>query len=435
MSQRHVFLGMPSYGHQTAAAGRAFWLACEEGTHVIKEQSIGSLLANNMNKLWARALTVQQRGREIDYFAMLHDDIGLEDGWLDKLIDEMEANDLDMLGVVAPIKDARGLTSLALAHPDGDPWHVLCRLSMREVYQLPATFTSEHTTHPLLLNTGCWVCRFNQPWRKRVHFTINDCITYNEEDNQFEAQVESEDWFFSRLCHEQGVRIGATRKIALHHEGPTRYVNTIPWGQNAFDSPAVTESPIPPRTDGFNFPFEVQGWLSLREGESLSELARGKRVLEIGSYCGRSTICLAQTAEHVDSIDPHDGRATPHPQDTFEMMRDNLSRYGVKDRVSMFRGTSEQINEDYGPYDLVFIDGNHEEEWVQQDIGQSLRVLKPDGLLAFHDYRRKPAEFDGRWDPGVTQAVNELLASGGELISTHETVAVVRPPAAIPLEV
>lgn len=101
----------------------------------------------------------------------------------------------------------------------------------------------------------------------------------------------------------------------------------------------------------------------------------------------------------------------------------------------MFRGTSEQINEDYGPYDLVFIDGNHEEEWVQQDIGQSLRVLKPDGLLAFHDYRRKPAEFDGRWDPGVTQAVNELLASGGELISTHETVAVVRPPAAIPLEV
>jgi hypothetical protein len=36
---------------------------------------------------------------------------------------------------------------------------------------------------------------------------------------------------------------------------------------------------------------------------------------------------------------------------------------------------------------------------------------------------------------GVDVAVDELLGAGGELISITKTVAVVKPPAAIPLEV
>jgi hypothetical protein len=67
---------------------------------------------------------------------------------------------------------------------------------------------------------------------------------------------------------------------------------------------------------------------------------------------------------------------------------------------------------------------------VSADIERTLAVLAPGGVLAFHDYRRPVYP-----DHGVDQAVDELLANGGELLSVHETLAVVRPPAAIPLEV
>jgi hypothetical protein len=57
-----------------------------------------------------------------------------------------------------------------------------------------------------------------------------------------------------------------------------------------------------------------------------------------------------------------------------------------------------------------------------------LNLLAPGGLLAFHDYKRQG-------DPGVEQAVDDLLLDGGKLLSLTDTLAVVRPPAEIPLEV
>ena len=57
----------------------------------------------------------------------------------------------------------------------------------------------------------------------------------------------------------------------------------------------------------------------------------------------------------------------------------------------------------------------------------------PGGLLAFHDYRPKPGHHDGHWDPGVNQAVDELIEFGASLIASYGTVAVVRPvPAEVP---
>jgi hypothetical protein len=138
---------MPSYGKQTAAAGKALWRACADMDSVFVAQQLGSLLAQNCNALWCWALNMVRDGERVDYFAMLHDDIGASDFWLDRLIDELEANDLDLLGVVAPIKDSRGLTSTALA--GDDPWAPHCRLSMHEVYQLPETFTEKDVGRPL----------------------------------------------------------------------------------------------------------------------------------------------------------------------------------------------------------------------------------------------------------------------------------------------
>jgi len=186
-----VVLGMPGYGKQTAAAGRSLWRASRDMSGVAVEYSAGSLLACNFNKLWCTALNMVHAGERVDYFAMLHDDIGCEDFWLDKLIAELEEKQLDVLGVVVPIKDTRGVTSIALHH-EGDNWNPECRLTMRDVYQLPETFTSADVGgFPLLLNTGCWVVKWNQEWCRKVHFTINDRIIFDRGCNMYRPEVET----------------------------------------------------------------------------------------------------------------------------------------------------------------------------------------------------------------------------------------------------
>ncbi len=422
--ERRIFLGQPGYGKCTAAAARALWQACAPDVHVQRQYATSSLLACNFNKLWCEALNRVHIGERIDYFAMLHDDIGCEDFWLDALIDELEAKQLDVLGVVVPIKDTRGLSSIALQH-GRDNWNIECRLSMHDIYELPETFTSEDVGGmPLLLNTGCWVAKWNQEWCRQVHFEINDRIVFDRTSDRYIPQNESEDWFFSRLLNDIGLRIGATRKIAVKHEGDVEFSNTFPWGSQAFDneSQAYTRrvSPVPGA-----FPRDIAGWLLPEEGKALAELASGKRVLEIGSYCGLSTVCMARTAEHVTAVDYFDGRGTPSPCDTLGDFRNNIERYGVAEKVSVCHPHESYTLPEY---DFAFIDGAHDYDSVAADIRRVLPVLAEGGLIAFHDYKH-PSH------PGVAEAIGELLDGGGEMVSVHETLAVVKPPACIPLEV
>jgi SAM-dependent methyltransferase len=427
-TERRIFLGMPGYGKMTAAAGCAFWRASADMRQVHCEYRNGSLLASNFNQLWCTGLNMVHQGERLDYWAMIHDDVGPlavgpDDYWLDMLIDELEANKLDVLSVVVPIKDRRGMTSMALQHPS-DEWMPFARLSMHDVYQLPETFTADDLGRPLLLNTGCFVVKWNQAWCRQIHFSIEDRIVLNTACNRYQAQTVPEDWHLSKQLNSLGLKIGATRKIALNHRGEVdfpNYVDPYPGnhGTHPFDREAVKVSPVPG-----SFPSDIDGWLTELEGKALAELARGKRVLEIGSYCGLSTVCMARTAAHVTAVDYFDGRGTPCPQDTLAAFKANIERYGVADKV-------EACHPDavfpLPEYDLAFIDGAHEADSVRADIRKALDVLAPDGVLAFHDY--------GITDPGVIEAVQELIADGATTISLTDSLAVVRPPAAIPLEV
>lgn len=419
-----ALLGMPSYGELSAGAARAFFRASlNPDLALTLHQQEGSLLAQNMNILWTLALNAAASGNGCDYFAMLHADCEPQDGWLDTLIAEMESKGLDVLGVAVPIKDQRGLTSLAMAHESGDTWRIHGRLTMTEVYRLPETFTSDDVGHPLLLNTGCWVCRFDLEWAKKVHFTINDRIVYNTKTKVYQPQVEPEDWFVSRLFHELGLRIGATRKVELGHRGPTIYGNHKAWGTDHHDTHSLTASVLDHDTANKDwFPSDVAGWLTEREGRELARLANGKTVLEIGAYCGRSTICLAKSAKNVHAIDTFEGTGTPLEGDTLPTFKANIERYKVNDKVAFMQGNSHEIVPHLPPvFDLVFIDGSHDESSVAADAIVSASVLKPGGVLVFHDYDRGS-------DPGVTAAVNGLIAAGGVMVSRCESLAVVRPP-------
>lgn len=427
MSARKViYLGMPSYGTLTTGAAVGFHRCTRRREHHVELMNYGSsLLALNFNRLWCWALNAARTGRPVDYFAMQHADIEPGEYWLDTLLDELEARDLDVLGVVAPIKDPRGVTSIAVAHAGGDPWRVRNRLTMAEVFRLPETFTSADVGGPLLLNTGLWVCRFREAWARKVFFTVNDRIVRTP-DGAYAPQVEPEDWFSSRLYHELGLRVGCTRKVRLHHRGEMAFGNTHPWGQDAFDKEYTTRSFLD--TGDRPFPADVAGWLTPEEGAELARLAAGKSVLEVGAYCGRSTICLAQAARQVATVDTFDGRGTAHPGDTRPKFEENVRRYGVADRVAVYEGEAAEVLARLPPvYDLVFIDGSHDRESVLRDAGLAAAVLRPGGLLAFHDY--------GDTDHGVTAAVDELVGGGAEVLHRCGSLAVVRPPAAAPVEV
>jgi precorrin-6B methylase 2 len=420
VARKSVALGMPGYGQLTPGAARGFY-RCTRTMDLHLNYQESSLLALNMNGLWCWALNILRQGKPLTYFAMQHADIEPEEWWLDKLVQEMEAKELDVLGVVAPIKDTRGVTSIAMARPDGDTWKTHGRLTMSEVCRLPETFTSEDVGYQLLINTGCWVCRFDEAWARKVHFTVNDRICFDEQKGVYFPQVESEDWFLSRLFHELGLKVGVTRKVELGHRGPMVFSNTKAWGTEEFDGAALSASVIAKPDPVEWFPSNVAGWLSKEEGIELARLAEGKRVLEIGAYCGRSTICLAQKALSVGVVDPFDGRETPMPGDTYEKFRSNVRAHGMGEKVTVYKATSKETLPCLPPaFDLVFIDGAHDRASVLADAEMAITILKPGGLLVFHDYHQ-PNE------PEVTEAVDELIRGGARLLSQCDTLAVVRP--------
>jgi hypothetical protein len=418
-----IHLGMPSSGDMTLGASVGFHRCIRRREHHVNVLALASSLATgNFNNLWTWTLNAARKGR-VDYFAMIHSDIEPGEYWLDALIDELEAKGLDVLGVVAPIKDARGMTSTAVAHESGDPFRVRNRLTMDEVYRLPETFTSEDVGGPLLLNTGLWVCKFDMSWAPNVFFTVNDRIMLDR-DGDYVAQVEPEDWFVSRLFHELGLKVGCTRKISLNHQGRTAFPNDRPWGTSAYDREWCERSFLDAGPEGFRFPDDAAGWLTEAEGAELARQAAGKVVLEVGAYCGRSTICLAQSARTVGTVDTFDGRGTAQAGSTRELFDRNLARYGVADRVKVYVGTSAAVLPNLPPiYDLVFVDGSHDRASVAEDARLAAALLRPGGVLAFHDY--------GGGDVGVTEAVDEFVSGGAEILRRVGTLAIVRPPAAV----
>lgn len=155
--------------------------------------------------------------------------------------------------------------------------------------------------------------------------------------------------------------------------------------------------------------------MSFAELQCLADLAQNKRVLEVGSHLGLSTIALASTAEKVYSVDWHRGDTqTTGWGFTLGKHVTNLIRYGVLDQVAVVCADGydfARVLQD-GFFDLVFLDADHRYEMVHKNISLYLPKVKPGGLLCFHDY--------GVTDPpcGEKQAVDKWFGGPSELVDT-----------------
>lgn len=122
--------------------------------------------------------------------------------------------------------------------------------------------------------------------------------------------------------------------------------------------------------------------LTAAETDELRRLAKDADVLEVGSAYGYSAIVMALAgARSVIAVDPHVWL------DSWPAMVANVEAYGVVDQVTIMRGGSRDVLPTFGQaFDLVWIDGDHEQAAVEFDVAWGLRLLRPAGTLACHDY-------------------------------------------------
>ena len=155
---------------------------------------------------------------------------------------------------------------------------------------------------------------------------------------------------------------------------------------------------------------EVKGFLDASEGTRLYEIAKEASkngpCLEIGSYCGKSSIYLGTACRNNNSIlfsiDHHRGSEEQQPGEeyfdpelydsrigclsTFEEFRRTLTRARLEDIVVPIVAHSEVVARAWTiPLSLVFIDGGHSYDSVYTDYKCWAGHIIPGGYLAIHD--------------------------------------------------
>jgi predicted O-methyltransferase YrrM len=147
---------------------------------------------------------------------------------------------------------------------------------------------------------------------------------------------------------------------------------------------------------------DIEGWLTDAQARRLWESARAlpatARIVEIGSFHGRSTIVLARAApEGVDvvAIDPHAGTdrgprewvmSSELGERDRRCFQANLERTGVAGRVRPVRLRSQDALEEVaGDVDLLFVDGAHRYRPVCDDLLRWGGRVRPGGTLFVHD--------------------------------------------------
>jgi predicted O-methyltransferase YrrM len=145
--------------------------------------------------------------------------------------------------------------------------------------------------------------------------------------------------------------------------------------------------------------------ISVEEACNLAALAKwksGGKALEIGTSDGNTALLLAANlgpdgrVVTVDlppdfSLDKQDLLA--YPEGDFNLTpRDLLGRqyrsHPLASQIRQVCGDSAKIDwsDLGGPFDLVFIDGSHTDEYVRSDSEHALKHLAPGGVILWHDY-------------------------------------------------
>jgi predicted O-methyltransferase YrrM len=208
---------------------------------------------------------------------------------------------------------------------------------------------------------------------------------------------------------------------------------------DGLESLSAAELDLAGRTPGF---MPTDEGLALHRA-ALAYLGDGVAV-EIGSYCGKSTIFLATAARTtgglVVTVDHHRGSEEHQPGweyhdpsfvdehsgqiDTLGRFRRTITEAGLEDHVVAVVGRSPVIATFWRhPLRLLFIDGGHTDEAASADYQGFAPWVSPGGALVIHDVFPNPA--DGGQAP--YRIYRRALDSGQfEETSVHGSLRVLR---------
>lgn len=177
----------------------------------------------------------------------------------------------------------------------------------------------------------------------------------------------------------------------------------------------------------------IKGWMSELELHWLAfQATQHKKIVEIGSYLGRSTRALGDHTPGIvyaldDWIGPRGDNfcgdesfmiSDEERQTLYSRFSDNLGDLMQAGKIIPIRSSHEQADKIMflSPPDMVFIDGDHKYEAVKRDILTWRQKLSRGGLLCGHD---------ASW-PGVGCAVRELTGDlltvpGTDIWFTHDS--------------
>ncbi len=178
-------------------------------------------------------------------------------------------------------------------------------------------------------------------------------------------------------------------------------------------SPTDTSSP----ERLFALAAQVQGFMPADEGRALYDAALryldGGVGVEIGTYCGKSTLLLGAAAQQtggvIFTVDHHHGSEEHQPGwefhdaslvdevtglfDTLPTFRRTLDAAGLDDYVVAVVGKSPVVARAWGsPLRFLFVDGGHSEAAANQDFDGWAKWVAVGGALVIHDVFPDPKD-------------------------------------------
>lgn len=155
----------------------------------------------------------------------------------------------------------------------------------------------------------------------------------------------------------------------------------------------------------------------------LAKLREPRRIFEIGTYDGASTVLLARNAPNAQiltlDLPPAHARAATVEKEVENAAAGAGSRFRSApeaERITQLYGDSRMF--DFSPWlgsvDLVLVDAGHDYDCAHADTVNALRLLAPGGLIVWDDYQVG-------W-PGVVRAVDECRQPVRHIASTDLAV-------------
>lgn len=164
----------------------------------------------------------------------------------------------------------------------------------------------------------------------------------------------------------------------------------------------------------FMFPGELEKLIAI-----VRLVDRPEAMLEIGCHEGRTAAaCLREipSLKRYVGIDVEQGYRPALKAQQQEIPR-RAGHYALHDsrfRLLVSRGGSFDIgSSDIGPMDVIFIDGDHGAEAVRHDTELARAIVRPGGIIIWHDYSNPEAH--------VTAVLDEEIRRGHEIRHVEKT--------------